>query len=63
MEVKNDQTSRTFCLNIQAADRKFSPKTHSFYIRTSIFRIELGPFLLSGQFQPRNVLTDVLKLQ
>ena len=29
-----------------------------FFIRTSIFRVEPGPFLFSGQFHLGNVLTD-----
>ena len=36
---------------------------HSFFVGTSNFRIKRGPFLFSGQFQPGNVLTDVLKFQ
>ena len=31
-----------------------------FFIRTSIFRVEFGPFLFSGQFQTGNVHKDVL---
>ena len=34
-----------------------------FFIRTSIFRVETGLFLFSGQFQQENVLTNVLKFQ
>ena len=42
------------------AIHSFSP----FFIRMSIFRVERpGPFLFSGQFQPDNVLKDVLKFQ
>ena len=32
------------------------PSCTLFFIRTSIFRVEPGPFLFSGQFQPGNVL-------
>ena len=34
-----------------------------FFMITSIFRFQFGPFLFSGQFQPGNVLRDVLKFQ
>ena len=30
------------------------------FIRTSIFRVEPGPFLFSDQFQPGNVLTKYI---
>ena len=36
-------------------------RTLLFFYKTVRFRVEPGQFLFSGQFQPGNVLTDVLK--
>ena len=58
-------SKHNICSNTTAVERSYNRRDDENPQRTSIFRLEpgRGSFLFSRQFQPGNILIDVLKFQ